>query len=297
MRRITTATRAVNLFGPGKDGYKDGNLALGVAPTDLNADAFNQLQEEICNVIEDAGVVLNGAIMTQLRDVIRVKTTGRLLEATVNNIPGTYTFTPDPATKFIEVEGVSGGGGGGGTTATAAGQQAVAAGGAGGNYFRKFIVAGFAGVSYTVGAGGNGGVGGTQGSAGGTSSFGAVVGASGGGGGQAGGAVAVTGTSPTFPSGTGIPGATTSGTADFRSSGGPGMYGLYAPVNYVSGAGGESYFGPGAIGIDFQQNSSSAGFNAASIGGGGGGALNAPSAGAKNGGKGGDGAIIIREYT
>src|SRR6186713_3327600 len=78
---------------------------------------------------------------------------GRLLGVTIQQNPGTYVFTPLPGTAYIEVEGCGGGGGGGGCTATGAGQQAAGAGGAGGGYFRKKITSGFAGVSYTVGAG------------------------------------------------------------------------------------------------------------------------------------------------
>mgnify|MGYP003576275857 CR=1 FL=1 len=66
MKRIDTATRALNLFGPGKDGFKDGDLANGIAPTDLNAAAFNGYQEELANVIEAAGIALDGNNLAQL---------------------------------------------------------------------------------------------------------------------------------------------------------------------------------------------------------------------------------------
>lgn len=71
MKRIDTATRAVDLFGAGKDGYKDGNKAIGIAPTELNASVFNALQEEISNVIESTGVTLNPADNTQLSTAIK----------------------------------------------------------------------------------------------------------------------------------------------------------------------------------------------------------------------------------
>lgn len=70
MRRIATATRAINLFGAGKDGYKGGNPATNDSATQLSADAFNAIQEEICGVIESAGIVLNANSHTQLRDAI-----------------------------------------------------------------------------------------------------------------------------------------------------------------------------------------------------------------------------------
>lgn len=70
MDRIDTATKAVDLHGAGKHGFKDGDLALGISPTDLDADWFNAVQEEIANVIEGAGIVLNGAVRTQLSQAI-----------------------------------------------------------------------------------------------------------------------------------------------------------------------------------------------------------------------------------
>lgn len=76
MQRITTATRAVNLFGAGKDGFKNGDLSLGDAPTDLNAAWFNGTQEELMNVIEGAGLAPNGGDLTQLLQALRILTGG-----------------------------------------------------------------------------------------------------------------------------------------------------------------------------------------------------------------------------
>lgn len=71
MRRITTGTRELNLFGPGKDGFKNGDLANAILPTDLNADWFNQVQEELANFVETAGIVLDGGVRTQLVQALR----------------------------------------------------------------------------------------------------------------------------------------------------------------------------------------------------------------------------------
>jgi hypothetical protein len=71
MQRIDTATKAVDLFGAGKHGYKDGNRALGISATDFNAASFNNMQEEICAIIESAGIALNGATMNQLLTALR----------------------------------------------------------------------------------------------------------------------------------------------------------------------------------------------------------------------------------
>lgn len=58
MDRISTATKAVDLFGAGKHGWKDGNLGLGIPPTDLNAEWFNGVQEELVGMPEAVGVAL-----------------------------------------------------------------------------------------------------------------------------------------------------------------------------------------------------------------------------------------------
>ncbi|TFW71410.1 hypothetical protein C3Y98_04710 [Methylotenera oryzisoli] len=71
MKRIDTSTRAVDLFGAGKDGYKDGNKALGIVPTDMNASSLNSIQEEIASVIEGTGVALNPADNAQLSTAIK----------------------------------------------------------------------------------------------------------------------------------------------------------------------------------------------------------------------------------
>lgn len=66
MQRINTASKAVDLFGVGKHGFKDGNVGLGIAATQLDAQIFNSMQEEIAMVIEAAGITLNGTVFTQL---------------------------------------------------------------------------------------------------------------------------------------------------------------------------------------------------------------------------------------
>lgn len=71
MKRIDTATAAVDLFGAGKNGYRDGNKALGVAPTDLNASVFNAFQEELANIVEQAGFALNANDNTQVAKAIQ----------------------------------------------------------------------------------------------------------------------------------------------------------------------------------------------------------------------------------
>lgn len=86
MDRINTATKALDLFGPGKHGFKDGNLALAIQSTDLDAEFFNGLQEETIGVIEAAGLAPNAADRTQLRQAIDVmisRATGNDYKASV----------------------------------------------------------------------------------------------------------------------------------------------------------------------------------------------------------------------
>lgn len=92
MKRIGTATRVVNKFGAGKDGFTDGDVIGGVAATDLEAALFDNLQEEICNVIETAGLVLDGAVKTQLLTAIRLLSTpaGEVVFFARNTAPTGY---------------------------------------------------------------------------------------------------------------------------------------------------------------------------------------------------------------
>lgn len=70
MHRIDSATKSADLFGAGKDGFKNGNKVSGIAATDLTADFFNDVQENICAVIEGAGSALTKGDGTQLRAAI-----------------------------------------------------------------------------------------------------------------------------------------------------------------------------------------------------------------------------------
>ena len=66
MHRIDTLTRAIGLFGAGKDGWVDGNMAMGIPATQINAAWMNSVQEEIAKVIEAAGLTLNSSNNAQL---------------------------------------------------------------------------------------------------------------------------------------------------------------------------------------------------------------------------------------
>jgi len=97
MQRITTATKAVDLFGAGKHGFKDGNPGLGIVATQLSAAIFNSIQEELCTIIEAAGITLDEANRAQLAAALQ---SGKLLSATAGGTADaiTATFTPAIAT-------------------------------------------------------------------------------------------------------------------------------------------------------------------------------------------------------
>jgi hypothetical protein len=98
MQRIDTLTKAVDLHGAGKHGFKDGNLAGGIAPTDFNADWCNGMQEELLAIIEAAGLAPDGATLTQLRqgiDIMLRKQAGAVCAAggTADALTGAFTPT------------------------------------------------------------------------------------------------------------------------------------------------------------------------------------------------------------
>lgn len=66
MHRIDTPTRAIDLFGTGKDGFRDGDPLAAILATRMNAKFFNMLQETICRFIEGGGIELSDADYDQL---------------------------------------------------------------------------------------------------------------------------------------------------------------------------------------------------------------------------------------
>lgn len=72
MRRISTATKVVDKWGPGKPGFTDGNAVTGIPATDLEAQFFDSVQEELCGVVEAAGLTVDGSSMAQLLAAIGI---------------------------------------------------------------------------------------------------------------------------------------------------------------------------------------------------------------------------------
>ncbi|MDS1578597.1 phage tail protein [Escherichia coli] len=70
MHRIDTLTAVKDKFGPGKNGFTDGNLRTGRPATWLNSAMWDAVQEELCCVIEKAGIELNKEEHDQLYKAI-----------------------------------------------------------------------------------------------------------------------------------------------------------------------------------------------------------------------------------
>lgn len=104
MKRISTSTKALDLFGPGKHGFKNGDLANGIQPTNLDSDWFNQVQEEISRVIEGGGLVLDGNVKTQLLQAIR-----RMAGGNVRTITAGHTVLTADDAGLVLVDGTAGG--------------------------------------------------------------------------------------------------------------------------------------------------------------------------------------------
>ncbi|ELN8036460.1 tail fiber protein [Salmonella enterica] len=70
MHRIDTPTAQKDKFGQGKNGFTNGDPATGRRATDLNSDMWDAVQEEVCTVIEAAGIQLSKGEHTQLHAAI-----------------------------------------------------------------------------------------------------------------------------------------------------------------------------------------------------------------------------------
>lgn len=81
MHRIDTPTAQADKFGPGKNGFTNGDPATGRRATDLNSDMWDAVQEEICAVIEKSGLALNKDQHDQLHQAIEKIIAGKIPDA------------------------------------------------------------------------------------------------------------------------------------------------------------------------------------------------------------------------
>lgn len=93
MRRIATPFRHLNKFGPGRDGFANGDPIAGVPATDLQAEWFDALQEEVAAVAEFGGVALdpnsNVQLLQGIQRLIAAALTSRPLICSILNLPTT----------------------------------------------------------------------------------------------------------------------------------------------------------------------------------------------------------------
>ena len=216
--------------------------------------------------------------------------TGRFLLSSLKSSGTSYTTGAATNTIFVRLQ--AGGGAGGGCTSVASAVAAAGGGSAGGYAEKTFTVAPNTTYTYAIGAGGTGSSG-AAGNPGGNTTFAVgatTVTANGGlGGPQAVSAITLKGFL-----GAASPAVSTNG--DLNAGGQPGGGGVSlivaGPIG-LSGNGGSSLFGPGALGVI----AAGAGTTATvGFGGGGSGSLTGSSA-ARAGGDGRLGCIIVDEYS
>lgn len=104
MFRIDTPNKAVDLFGAGKHGFRDGDKINGINATELSAAQQNALQEELAAVIESVGMALNKANNGQVLEAIQ-----RMIDAQSGNyaldtgVANAYVVALSPAiTAYVD---------------------------------------------------------------------------------------------------------------------------------------------------------------------------------------------------
>ncbi|WP_414832186.1 glycine-rich domain-containing protein [Afifella sp. YEN Y35] len=226
--------------------YVTGNAGAGIQGSQVPAEAIEQPQREIINVIEGAGLDPNGAELSQLLQAIQIiaglaggNTGVGGFNTTRTYKTGSHVWTPPNGVTLAF--GICWGAGGGGGGAT--GKGAAGAGGGGGGFAAGYFTpTPGSGVSIIVGQGGKGGYRTSAGQAGGLSSIGAFMSALGG----TGGAGSASGVGrPIGKAGKGIGG-------QFNQYGGWGEPGYLSANNaYFSGNGGSAFGStrmPGSLG-------------------------------------------------
>ncbi|MEM6050536.1 hypothetical protein AAH450_08125 [Erwinia sp. P7711] len=96
MHRIDTSTAQVDKFGAGKNGFTGGNPQTGELATALDADFFDSVQEEICNLIESAGLTPDKGDNSQLLKAVEAMLTAlKLGTASKKNVGNGVNQIPD----------------------------------------------------------------------------------------------------------------------------------------------------------------------------------------------------------
>lgn len=282
------------------------NLLLGINSSALGVQFFGNLGSSILPL--PLGISLGGTGQTSAAaafNALSPVTSAALLNsfspAQISILTSNSTYIPPAGAVRLEVT-LTGGGGGGGGCASAAGQSGAGAGGGGGGTVLKMITAPLAAAyPYIIGNGGLGGSAGNfPGGFGSSSVFGSSalinvlvgIGGNGGSGGISSGSSTFT-FSPASPGGDAVNG-------DVNISGGFSGPGMTLSVAQASnGWGGFSYSSPGTVayagaGVSTVGSSPIPGIGVG--GGGGSGGLEINNSGAKTGGGGQKGVLIVKAY-
>ena len=100
MRRIANSTRKIDANGAGKDGFSSGSLATQEPATIVDPTWLNDVQEEICNVIELVGIALGGDSRIQLATAISVIVNTRAETAETNSATASEKFVNKRLRQF-----------------------------------------------------------------------------------------------------------------------------------------------------------------------------------------------------
>lgn len=279
MYRIDNASAAAALPAPAAPGpvpngyFTPGNPSQQIPATIVNADWLNMVQEELMSILIAAGV---GPSKTEYNNILAslgiLFGGGHFLGLRIFATVGTATYNPTEGVNSALAFVLGGGGASGGPQATSSVQTSAAGGGGTGAWALKRIT-NLAPMTITVGAGGVG-VLAAPGGNGGASSVGALVSASGGGGGSIAGP---TGTGASYNAAAGV-GAARGSSGDLNSSGNTGY-----PAQVIDSEGVPLAVMPSVLGSTF-------GFGAAP-------SASPPSTAAAAGAAGGQGLVLIWEFT
>ena len=105
MDRINTSTAGENVNGEGKRGFRDENLAESIQATRLNARWFNNVQEEILSLIEDAGIEPDGTQQAQLLSAINAKIQNAIGADSIAGILTSRTRSASARPDFLRAGG------------------------------------------------------------------------------------------------------------------------------------------------------------------------------------------------
>lgn len=211
----------------------------------------------------------------------------------------TGTYTPTTGMSYCYIRMCGGGAGGAGSVSTSGNLMSVGTGGGGGETSEGVFTAAAIGASkaVTIGAGGAGGNA-ANGSNGGTTSVGSLISANGGSGGLV---QATAQKDAAYAGGLGGTGTSIAGVFSFSGGAGGSCYGMSVAADgnsiAITGSGGSSTFGGGAIGVgQYLPGTNTGGVNGTNYGSGGSGGGSLGSASTSTGGNGAPGVVIVTEY-